>query len=120
MDNEWLDEFPPLERLSIFIAGELADDEDNLRFEELSKSLGYANSTIPNRWMHFQSKIPLKHISGIAKFFDRDIADLLPLWVLQELPDDIDLYQSASRILSAKEHWVISVAREVYLGYVED
>jgi len=114
MNSDWLDEFPPHERLSILLAGELAEDEDNVRFEELSKALGYTSSSIPNRWRDFTSKIPLRHLTGIARFFKLDVLDLLPLWIMQEEPDDGSLYLAARRMPSSSELRLIATARSIY------
>lgn len=114
MDTRWLNEFPPHERLIFFIEGELAGDEDNSRFEELSKALGYTHSTTLKRWMDGKSKIPLRHLSGIAKHFKRDVLDLLPFWLMQEQPDDVSLYLAATRMPTSSELDLIATARSIY------
>ena len=117
--NEWLNEFPANERLVFYIEGELAGDEDYVRFEALSKALGYSNSHALKRGMT-NFRIQLRHISGIAKFFERDIAHLLPLWILQELPDDAELNLAAKHMLTANDYPLIEIARKIYLGDDEE
>lgn len=117
--NEWLNEFPANERLVFFIEGELLGDDDNVRFEALSKALGYSRSSALKRLMG-NHKIPLRYLSGIAKFLERDIAHLLPLWILQELPDDAVLNLAAAHMLTADDYPLIDIARKIYLGDDED
>jgi hypothetical protein len=116
MKYDWMDDYEPHERLMFFMAAELAGDEDDDRTEELSKALGYTHSTTLNRWLDGRSKIPLKHLTGIAKFFNQDVLDLLPLWVMQDQPEDSGLYFAARRIPTSSEFPLINVARNIYLN----
>ncbi len=86
---------------------------------ELAKDLGYANANIVKQWVSGSTKVPLKQLSGIANHFDCDVADVLPCWLAQELPDDPRMMATANRILDGWEWMLIVAARDVYNYYDE-
>jgi len=114
MIEDWIDQAPAEKRLSLFLDAELSRDDDNNRLEKLSTALGYTNSTIVKKWVSGKAKVPLRHVTAISDFFNCDISDVLPLWLSQELPDDWRLYSAGTRMLSAWEWMLVSVARDVY------
>ena len=114
MIEDWIDQSPPKQRLSFFLEAELRGDDYDERLEKLSKTLGYANTTIVKRWVSGKAQVPLQHITAISDFFNCDISDVLPLWLSQELPDDWRLYRAGTRMLSGWEFMLVNVARDVY------
>jgi hypothetical protein len=114
MIDEWIDQAPPEKRLSYFLDGKLSGEDYDERLEKLSKALGYTNSAIVKQWVSGKTKVPLRHITALSGFFNCDISEVLPLWLSQELPDDVHLYRAGTRMLSVWEHMIIDVARDVY------
>jgi hypothetical protein len=114
MIEEWIDQAPPVLRLSYFLDGELCGDDYDKRLEKLSKALGYKNSNIVKQWLSGKTKVPLRHITALSGFFNCDISEVLPLWLSQELPDDVLLYCAGTRMLSVWEFLLVSAARDVY------
>jgi len=114
MIEEWIDQAPPEKRLSYFLDGELSGEDYDERLEKLSKALGYTNSAIVKQWLSGKTKVPLRHITALSGFFNCDISEVLPLWLSQELPDDVHLYRAGERMLSVWEFMLVNVARDVY------
>lgn len=117
-DLDYLDELPANSRLSVYLGHQLAGEDVEARIEQASKALGYKRSTILKGWVAGTAKVPLKAIGPLAKHLGRDVSEILPFWLAQEMGDtDSDqIYRAARRMISFMEYSLIAVAREVYLG----
>jgi hypothetical protein len=114
MIEEAIDQAPPELRMSHFLSGELSGDDYDERLEKLSTTLGYQNSNTVKQWVSRKAKVPLRHVTPLSDFFNCDISEILPLWLSQELPDDVHLYRAGQRMLSVWEFMLVNVARDVY------
>ncbi len=115
---DWLDDFPPQQRLALFLDAELAGEDRDEQIRRLATELGYKNAKTVEMWTTCASKVPLHMLTRIAHNTGGDVSNLLPLWIAQEMAgEDADqLYNASKRMLSLFEFSVIAVARDVYRG----
>lgn len=115
---DWLDDLPADKRLAAYLDEILAGDDRDERIRKLAAELGYAHAKTVHSWTTGAAKVPLQRLLPIALHVGRDVSELLPLWLSQELAgeDGDRLYQASKRMLSAWEFSLISVARDVYDG----
>lgn len=114
---DWLDELPADKRMAAYLDEALSGEDRDERIRKLATELGYAHAKTIHRWTTGAAKVPLHRLLPIALHIGRDVSELLPLWISQELAgeDGDRLYQASKRMLSAWEFSVIAVARDVYL-----
>lgn len=115
---DWLDEYPADLRMSLYLEDIVSGEDRETRLNELAKELGYAHRRIIQAWVAGKSKIPLKALMTIASHIGRDVSELVPLWIAQEMKDEDGgrLYQASKRWLSAWEFGLIATARDIYEG----
>lgn len=119
MTEDWLDKSPAELRLALWLEERLETGNETQNIARLADALGYKHDSFIKMWVAGKSKVPLKHITAIAHFFGFDAADVLPYWLAQECPDDEQLYRAGTRMLSAWEWMLVSVARDIYCDEVE-
>lgn len=113
---EWLDHLPADKRMAAYLDEALGGEDRDDRIRKLATELGYAHVKTVHSWTTGAAKVPLHRLLPIALHIGRDVSELLPLWISQELAgeDGDRLYQASKRMLSAWEFGVIAVARDVY------
>lgn len=113
-----LDDFPPEQRLALYLEEALAGEDREDRLRQLATELGYKNAKTIHMWTTGGAKVPLRMILPIAQHLGVDVSNLIPLWISQEISgDDEDrLYQASMRMVSAWEWGLIAVARDIYRG----
>lgn len=115
---DWLDDLPADKRLAAYLDEILAGDDRDERIRKLATELGYAHAKTVHSWTTGAAKVPLRRLLPIARHLGRDVSELLPLWISQELAgtDEDRLYRAARRCVSAWEWGLIVVARDIYIG----
>lgn len=107
-----IEKLPPRRRMARFL--EVAFKHRRKTPEDLANHLGYSRDTMVKQWMRGSAKVPLNQISSISMFFEIDVADILPCWLAQEVPDDELMMLTAGRILGVWEMLLVHAARDVY------
>lgn len=117
-DIDWLDDQPADKRLALYLEEALAGDDFDARVAKLASELGYVRSQTVKGWISGSGKVPLKALTPIALFIGRDVCQLMPLWIAQEMKaeDEDRLYQASKRMVSVWEWGLIAVARDIYAG----
>ncbi len=115
---DWLDHLPADQRLAGYLDDLLAGEDHEEQVAALATALNYTRPQIVKSWITGTAKVPLKALLPIAQHTGRDVSEILPLWVSQEMAgDDADqLYKASKRMLSLFEFSIIAVARDVYCG----
>ena len=113
---DWLDHLPADQRLSGYLDDLLAGEDHEEQVSALAAALNYTRPQVVKSWITGAAKVPLKALLPIAQHTGRDVSELIPLFVAQEMKDaDGDrLYQASKRCLSAWEWGLIAVARDIY------
>lgn len=113
---DWLDDLPADKRLAAYLDDILAGDDRDQQIKKLASELGCASAKTIHNWTTGTAKVPLRMLTPIALHIGRDVSQLLPLWVSQELAgeDGDRLYQASKRMLSAWEFGLVAVARDIY------
>jgi len=119
---DWLDHLPADQRLAGYLDDLLAGEDHEEQVAALASALKYSRPQIVKSWITGAAKVPLKALLPIAQQTGRDVSELLPLWIAQEMRDaDGDrLYQASKRCVSAWEFGLIAVARDIYEGDDEE
>lgn len=115
---EHLDDFPPEQRLALYLEEALAGADRDDRIRQLAAELGYKTAKTVQMWTTGAAKVPLRMVMPLAQGIGTDASNLLPLWISQEMgTGDADkLYTASKRMIDQFEFSIIAVAREVYLG----
>lgn len=115
---DWLDHLPADQRLAGYLDDLLAGEDHEEKVAAVATALKYSRPQAVKSWITGAAKVPLKALLPIAHHIGRDVSELLPLWIAQEMAgEDADqLYQASKRMLSLFEFGVIAVARDVYRG----
>lgn len=113
-----LDDFPPEQRLALYLDEAFAGEDRQDRLRLMATELGYKNAKTVHMWTTGAAKVPLRMLMPLAQGIGREVNDLLPLWISQEIGtlDADQLYTASKRMISQFEFSIIAVAREVYLG----
>lgn len=116
--TDWLDEHPADLRMRLYLEDIFSGEDRDSRITALAKELNYSHPRIVQAWVTGKSKVPLKALMTIASHAGRDVCQLVPLWVAQEMRDEDggQLYQASKRWVSAWEFGLIAVARDIYEG----
>jgi hypothetical protein len=115
---DWLDHLPADQRLAGYLDDLLASENHEEQVSALATALKYTRPQVVKSWITGVAKVPLKALLPIAQHTGRDVSELIPLFVAQEMKDaDGDrLYQASKRCISAWEWGLIAVARDIYQG----
>lgn len=115
---EWLDHLPADKRMEAYLHEALSGKDRDERISKLATELGYEHAKMVHSWTTGAAKVPLRMLSPLALNLGRDVSELLPMWIAQEMisADEDRLYRAARRCVSAWEWGLIAVARDIYQG----
>lgn len=113
---EWLDHLPADKRMAAYLDEALSGEDRDDRIRKLATELGYANAKTVHSWTTGAMKVPLRMLTPLALHLGRDVSELLPMWIAQEMAgsDEDRLYRATRRCVSAWEWALVAVAREIY------
>jgi hypothetical protein len=113
---EWLDHLPADKRMAAYLDEALSGEDRDDRIRKLATELGYAHGKTVHSWTTGAAKVPLRLLTPLALNLGRDVSELLPMWIAQEMAgtDEDRLYRAARRCVSAWEWGLIAVARDIY------
>lgn len=114
MTEQKVKEISPEKRLAQYLGERLHSGSEAHSIAKLAEALGYSHPTTVRMWTEGKAKVPLRLITPIARFLNIDHAEILPLWFLQQVPEDEHLYRAGTRILDPFEFMLVSVARDIY------
>lgn len=119
---EWLDRLPADKRMPAYLHEALSGKDRDERIRKLATELGYEHAKTVHSWTTGAAKVPLRMLAPLALNLSRDVSELLPMWIAQEIAstDEDRLYRAARRCVSAWEWGLIAVARDIYHGGNDD
>lgn len=113
---EWLDHLPAEKRMAAYLDEALSGKDRDERIWKLATELGYTHGKTLHSWITGAAKVPLRMLTPLAVQLGRDVSELLPMWIAQEMAgtDEDRLYRVVRRCVSAWEWGLIAVARDIY------
>lgn len=114
MTEQNIGETPSEKRLAQYLRERLNSSNETHTVSKLAEALGCSHPSTVKMWTEGKAKIPLRLITPIAHFLNIDHAEILPLWFLQQVPEDEHLYRAGTRMLDPFEFMFVSVARDIY------